>query len=57
MNNINYTLSTMAVEGLVPSQEAIDYAVKVEHGKMTLEEAIETIKHTYKGGNNNGSET
>ena len=48
MDNIDYILSTMAIEGLVPSQEAIDHAVKVEQNKMTLEEAIEAIKHKYK---------
>ena len=47
MNNIEYTLSTMAIEGLIPSQIAINYAVKVEQGKMSLEEAVEAIKHMY----------
>lgn len=47
MNNIEYTLSTMAVEGLIPSQKAIDYTIKVEQGEMTLEQAIEAIKRTY----------
>jgi hypothetical protein len=48
MNNIEYALSTMAVEGLVPSQEAIDCAIKVEQGKMTLEQAVEAIKRMYR---------
>ena len=46
-SNIKYILSTMGIEGLVPSQTAIDYAVKVEQGKMSLEQAIEAIKKTY----------
>jgi hypothetical protein len=51
MDKIKYTLSTFAVEGLVPSQTAIDYMVKVEQGRTTLEEAVEAIKCIYKGEN------
>jgi hypothetical protein len=32
---------------LIPSPDAIDYAVKVEQGNMTLEQAIEAIKKMY----------
>lgn len=51
MNNIDYTLSTMGIEELVLSQTAINYAVKVEQGKMLLEEAVEAIRRMYKGDN------
>ena len=47
-SNIKYTLSTMAIEGLIPSQEAIDYAVKVEQNEMSLEQIVEAIKNKYK---------
>lgn len=50
-DNIECTLSTFAVEGLIPSKIAIDYAVKVEQDEMSLEEAIEAIKRMYEGDN------
>lgn len=57
MDKIKYTLSTFAIEGLIPSQTAIDYMVKIEQGKMSLEEVVEAIKHVYEGDNENDSKT
>jgi len=46
--NIKYSLDTFKIEGLKPSEEAINYMYLVSKGKMTLTEALELIKEKYK---------
>ena len=46
-HNIEYTLSTLAVEGLKPSREAIQLCKEVSDKKISLDDAIYAIKVKY----------
>lgn len=44
---MKYTLSTQAVEGIAPSQEAISLCQQISDGKISANQAIEIIKEKY----------
>ena len=46
-NPISYIVATLAIEGLSPSQEAINLCEKLVEGKMTAEEAENAIFEKY----------
>jgi hypothetical protein len=46
--NIDYTLSTFAIEKLKPSKVAIELCRKNAEGSISLENAIQEIKNRYK---------
>lgn len=45
--NIEYTLSTFAVEGLKPSREAIKLYEKMSDKKLSLSETIKAIERNH----------
>lgn len=50
--NIDYTVSTFAIERLKPSETAIELCRKNAEGSISLENAIEKIKKKYQVSNN-----
>ncbi len=46
-DSVHYTLSTMAVEGIVPSMEAIALCQQMSEGTISADQAIEVIKQKY----------
>lgn len=45
--SIDYTLATLAVEGLRPSTEALHLCKRRANGELTLDEVVEAIKRKY----------
>ena len=45
--NIEYTLSTFAVEGLKPSKEAVKIYEHLDEGKISLSDAIKAIENKH----------
>lgn len=45
--NINYTLSTLAIEKLTPSKAAIKLCEETTAGKMSVEKAIKALTALY----------
>lgn len=45
--NIQYTLSTQAVEHIIPSKEALLLCEKLSEGKINANAAVDTIKLKY----------
>lgn len=45
--NINYTLSTFAVEGLKPSKEAVKLYEKMDDGKLSLADTLKAIERNH----------
>lgn len=46
--NIRYTLSTFAIEGLRPSEEAIQLYERMEDGELSLGEVLREIEGKYR---------
>lgn len=45
--NIDYTLSTFAVEGLKPSKEAVKLYGEMSEGKRSLADTLRAIEHNH----------
>ena len=45
--NIDYTISSFAIEGLRPSDDAIRLYEKMEDGKISLREVLREIERKY----------
>ncbi|WP_101909477.1 antitoxin VbhA family protein [Marasmitruncus massiliensis] len=45
--NLEYTLSTFAVEGLKPSKEAVRLYERMDEGKLSLKDAIAAIERKH----------
>lgn len=45
--NMKYTLSTQAIERIVPSEEAIILCQKISDGKLNANAAVDKIKQKY----------
>lgn len=45
--NINYTLSTFAVEGLKPSKEAVKLYGEMSEGKRSLADTLKAIERNH----------
>jgi len=52
--NIEYTLSTFTVEGLNPSDFAIEIFGRLDEGKISLSDAIKAIESKHKLKTNKG---
>lgn len=48
--NINYTLSTLAIEGLTPSKETVKLCEKMSDGEIELEDVLFAIRKKYNLG-------
>ena len=46
--NLNYTLATFAIEGLVPSEEAQRLCADCTDGKITADEAVSQLIEQYR---------
>lgn len=46
--NINYTISTFAIEGLRPSDDAIRLYEKMEDGELSLGDVLKEIERKYR---------
>lgn len=44
---IEYTLNTQAIEGVIPSKDALSLCERLSSGKESADSAIEAIKRKY----------
>lgn len=53
---VEYTLATLAIEGLTPSKEAVRYCEQISDGKISADKAVDGIlcKHGLLRVNANG---